>query len=244
MIPRKSLLDYSIDKYGEELVNDTKALFNILVLFLPLSVFWALFDQQASRWTFQATRMNGNIGFYTIKPDQMQVLNPIMMLTFILLSETMIYPIIHKIGIRRPLQKMVTGGMLAAFSFFLAALVQWQIELLPVATVHMLWQIPQYVALTMGEVMFNITLTRFAYEQAPQKMKSLVQSFCLMTEAIGNVILLCIAGSSIVDEQSKEFLLFSGIMFVDMLVFMAFGYKFKSRTQYVSSFIEKDNQID
>lgn len=39
-------LDYSIDKYGEKLVTDMKVVFSILYLYLPVPIFWSLFDQQ------------------------------------------------------------------------------------------------------------------------------------------------------------------------------------------------------
>lgn len=53
--PRKNLLDYSIDKYGAELVGDIRRLSRILLLFLPLPLFWTLYDQKSSRWTIQVT---------------------------------------------------------------------------------------------------------------------------------------------------------------------------------------------
>lgn len=68
----KHWLDYAEPAYGKQMVNDIKSILKILLLFVPLPLFWALFDQQGSRWTFQATRMDGNIGFMQIKPDQMQ----------------------------------------------------------------------------------------------------------------------------------------------------------------------------
>lgn len=88
---------------------ETRILLNVLVLYLPLPFFWALFDQQGSRWTFQATRMDGDIGVYVIKPDQMQVINPLLILIFIPLYEVAFYPLLNLIGIRRPLQKITAG---------------------------------------------------------------------------------------------------------------------------------------
>jgi len=81
---------------------------------------------QGSRWTLQATLMNGRIDFlnWTIKPDQMQVMNPLLILLFIPLFETVVYPILAKIGIRKPLQKIALGGILAALAFVLSSIVQ------------------------------------------------------------------------------------------------------------------------
>ena len=42
-------LDPAKEKYDTKLVGDTKILLRVLVLFLPLPVFWALFDQQVFR---------------------------------------------------------------------------------------------------------------------------------------------------------------------------------------------------
>lgn len=114
--------------YGKQLVHDSRILLNVLVLFIPLPFFWALFDQQGSRWTFQATRMDGELGFYTILPDQMMVINPLLILVFIPLYDWLFYPMLSKIGIRRPLQKLTLGGIFAGIAFIASALVEMQLE--------------------------------------------------------------------------------------------------------------------
>lgn len=121
-------MDYAEPIYGRQLVLDTKILLNILVLYIPLPFFWALFDQKASRWTFQATRMDGDLGFYTVKPDQMQVINPLLILVFIPLYDVLFYPLLNKVGIRRPLQKLTLGGILAGVSFICSGIVELQLE--------------------------------------------------------------------------------------------------------------------
>ncbi|XP_052870615.1 peptide transporter family 1-like, partial [Anopheles cruzii] len=122
--PREHWLDYAEAKYGKGIVGDIKSLLKILILYIPLPVFWALFDQQGSRWTFQATRMNGELGGFTIKPDQMQVINPLLILAFIPVFESVVYPGLSKIGIRRPLQKLSFGGVLAGAAFVLSGFVE------------------------------------------------------------------------------------------------------------------------
>lgn len=127
--PKKShWMEYAEAAYGRQLVHDTRVLLNVLVLYLPLPLFWSLFDQQGSRWTFQATRMDGDLGFYEIKPDQMQVINPLLILLFIPLYEMILYPLLSKIGIRRPLQKLTLGGILAGIAFICSAVVELELE--------------------------------------------------------------------------------------------------------------------
>lgn len=51
----KHWLDYSKGKYNYKLVNEMKIVSSILFLYTPLPIFWSLFDQQGSRWTFQVS---------------------------------------------------------------------------------------------------------------------------------------------------------------------------------------------
>ena len=41
--------------------------------------------------------------------------------------------------------------------------------------VHIMWLLPQYVVVTVGEILFSITSMEFAYSQAPPSMKSVLQ---------------------------------------------------------------------
>lgn len=152
MNPKEHWLEYAEEKHGKKLVMETKILLNVLILFVPLPFFWALFDQQGSRWLIQATKMDGDIGFYTIKPDQMQILNPLFILICIPLFELIWYPFLRLIGVRSPLHKMAMGGIFAALSFVMSMFVQLMIDKISPEELSMCWQIPQYIVMTFGEV--------------------------------------------------------------------------------------------
>lgn len=68
-------------------------------------------------------------------------------------------------------------------------------------SVHILWLIPQYVIITMSEVMFSVTGLEFAFTQAPSSMKSLLQACWLLTVAFGNLIVVIVAEVSIFNRQ-------------------------------------------
>ncbi|KAK0176290.1 hypothetical protein PV328_000438 [Microctonus aethiopoides] len=422
-VTRNHWLDYADDKYDVKLIEDIKSLLRVSKLFLPLPIFWALYDQQGSRWTFQATRMDGEIGGYFIKPDQMQVINPLLILAFIPIFQTCIYPLLAKVKlIDTPLKKLTTGGFLAGVAFIVSGIVELQLEktypVLPsyglaqlrifnlrncsigvnlgnenftidsydmwqntsiqatgyesidytidsskcrndkrkgkinvqentaisyvfgdgdathsfkdrvdktkggypalrilsyntlndsktivkliknsviehtievtntksqliqhsefiepnrgiydvevngktvnsislrfggvytlqvytseksietsLVTViepnslHILWLIPQYIVITIAEVMFAVTGLEFAFTQAPNSMKSLVQAGWLLTMATGNLIIIIIAKAKIFDSQANEFFLFAGLMFINMIIFsiMTLYYKY------------------
>lgn len=109
-------------------MHDSKSILNVTKLFIPLPLYWTLYDLQGSRWTLQATRMNGDIGFYYIKPDQMQLLSPIFILILIPSYQWIIYPLLEKIGVGRPLQKLTIGGILVGIAVMLSGFVELKIE--------------------------------------------------------------------------------------------------------------------
>ncbi|XP_032123600.1 solute carrier family 15 member 2 isoform X2 [Sapajus apella] len=126
---RQHWLDWAAEKYPKQLIMDVKALTRILFLYIPLPMFWALLDQQGSRWTLQATRMNRNLGFFVLQPDQMQVLNPLLVLIFIPLFDLVIYRLVSKCGINfSSLRKMAVGMILACLAFAIAAAVEIKIN--------------------------------------------------------------------------------------------------------------------
>lgn len=92
----------------------------------------------------------------------------------------------------------------------------------------MFLQLPQYILITIGEVMFSITGLEFSYSQAPSSMKSVLQAAWLITVAIGNLIVVVIAESRIFKVASAESFMYSGLMALDMVVFgiMASFYKY------------------
>ncbi|XP_003941692.1 solute carrier family 15 member 2 [Saimiri boliviensis] len=126
---RQHWLDWAAEKYPKRLIMDVKALTRVLFLYIPLPMFWALLDQQGSRWTLQATRMNSNLGFFVLQPDQMQVLNPLLVLIFIPLFDLVIYRLVSKCGINfSSLRKMAVGMILACLAFAVAAAVEIKIN--------------------------------------------------------------------------------------------------------------------
>lgn len=102
----------------------------VLFLYLPIPIFWALFDQQGSRWTLQALSMDGDFfGVYRIKPDQVQVFNPLLIIAMVPIFEYLVYPCLAKVGLSlKPLKKIIIGCMLAAGAFAVCAILQLRIE--------------------------------------------------------------------------------------------------------------------
>uniref|UniRef100_A0A8C2ED75 Solute carrier family 15 member 1 n=1 Tax=Cyprinus carpio TaxID=7962 RepID=A0A8C2ED75_CYPCA len=126
---REHWMDWAEEKYDKLLIAQVKMVLKVLFLYIPLPMFWALFDQQGSRWTLQATTMDGNFGAFIIQPDQMQIVNPILIVIMVPIMDSAVYPLIKKCHINfTPLRRMTVGMLLASLAFVAAALLQIQID--------------------------------------------------------------------------------------------------------------------
>uniref|UniRef100_A0A8D0HQR7 Solute carrier family 15 member 2 n=1 Tax=Sphenodon punctatus TaxID=8508 RepID=A0A8D0HQR7_SPHPU len=392
---REHWLDWASEKYPKQLINEVKMVTRVLFLFIPLPMFWALFDQQGSRWTLQATKMNAD--FLLISPIlwSLQVLNPLLILIFIpvfdfvlkrctwpdfgsvessmpepvpkesliqvlnladdriqvtiqdhdihqlplepfqdpanysklmlngaqqslhfalqyqgtpfAFNQTVVEQLVYSLivynkaggGIagqlitdlgKKPDKGMaaarfinaldqdvsitiseeelvsvnqnygVSGYMLlergkynsvkcqtkaeettvdvglldfgAAYTIVIMntsenTLRTWKTEDIPANSVHIGWQLPQYLLISAGEVMFSITGLAFSYSQAPVSMKSVLQAGWLLTVAFGNVIVLIVAQAAPL-KQWAEFVLFAALLFAVCIIFSIMGYYYTS----------------
>lgn len=218
-------LDYSKDKYGNTLVWETRVILHVIVFYVPITLFWALLYQQGSRWVFQAVRMNGDLGFYTILPDQINVLNPLLILLLLPICEKVLNPLLVKLKISSDLNKVALGGVLAGVAFLISAVVALQIE--NKKHLHITWLLPQYIIMAMGEILVTVPMMNFSYTAAPSSMKTVLQAFNNFSMGIGNLIVVVVVGSNMFDSQVYEFMLFAVLMFIDMIIFAFLAKSFK-----------------
>lgn len=228
-LPKNHWLDYAEHNHGPKLVMETKMVMNVLTLFIPLPVFWALYTQLSSRWVFQATQMNGDLGWYTIKPDQMVMSTTLFIIILIPFFEKVLYPILAFVGIKSPLHKMTLGFISSGFAFVLAAIVEWKIK---DNELHMLWLIPQYFVIAMAEVFFWVSVISFVYTQTPDSMKSVMTAFVYFTVAFGNLVVIIVSATHFIESQFYEFLFYASLMLINTILFMFLTsrYKFVERT--------------
>ena len=78
------------------------------------------------------------------------------------------------------------------------------VEVDPPNSVSLFLQLPMYVLITAGEVMFAITGLVFAYSQAPASMKAFCQAAWLWNIAFGNLVVIIIAESSPFANQVNQ----------------------------------------
>ena len=160
------------------------SLARLLGIYLFVAMFWALFDQTGSSWVFQAQQMDRYIFGVELLPSQIQALNPILILLFIPIFNTIIYPTINKFFPLTPLRKIGIGFFLTVPAFLLPALIEQWISAGEIVAIE--WQLLSYFLITAAEVFVSITALEFSYTQSPTKMKSFVMAAYLLGVSVGN----------------------------------------------------------
>lgn len=153
-------LDCAVPLFGAAVVSDVKSALNASLLFVPMPFFWALFDQHQSRWIFQAKKMDRELFGLHLDPDQIPLLNPLLVLVLIPLFDYAIYPCARSCrggNALKPLTRMIVGMLLITLAFVMAAVVEGWINASDPGSISVVWQFPQYLLLTTGEVLTSIT---------------------------------------------------------------------------------------
>jgi dipeptide/tripeptide permease len=131
------------------------------------------------------------VGLFSEKfvPSTLQALHPVLILAMIPLFDQVIYPFLEKQQVLiQPVLRILFGMMLGSLAFLLSGILQNAMDHVAsteAPPLSILWQIPQFVAISTADIMVSITFLEFAYSQAPDSMKSVIQAAWLFTIAAG-----------------------------------------------------------
>ncbi len=185
--------------FGETFSRDgLSALGKLLIIYIFVAVFWALFDQMGSSWVLQAEDMDRRWLGITWLSSQIQAVNPILILAFIPLFQFVVYPLINKVFPLTPMRKISIGLFVMVSAFATVAFAQEIIDSGGRPSIG--WQVAGYALLTAAEVMVSITCLEFSYTQAPRKMKSVIMALFLMSVSLGNFFTAAVNNYIIVPE--------------------------------------------
>lgn len=125
---RSQWLDWADDQFSPRLISDVKSVLNVFTVFAPLPLFWALYDQQGTRWVLQSQKMDARLGSFVFQPEQLQVLNPIFILTLIPIFDHLVYPLAERCVKTTPLRRIAFGMVLAGIAFLISGFLEKAIE--------------------------------------------------------------------------------------------------------------------
>ncbi len=224
-------------RYTEKEISAARSVSPILFVMALIPIFWSLFDQSNSTWVLQGEKMmHTTILGLDIGAEQMQSMNPLIVMALVPLFTLGIYPRIGKFA--SPLRRMSYGMFLAAVSYLIVAALQKQIE--AGVQLSIMWQTVPYIVLTAGEVLLSTTGLEFAFREASAELKSTIMSFWLLTVTVGDLFVVGItklfseagAGNHAASVSTNRFLLYAGLTFVVAILFsvIASTYKYRDAT--------------
>jgi dipeptide/tripeptide permease len=217
--PKPHWLDFAKLQFPVRDVEDVKRVWYILPIFLALPIFWMLFDQQGSTWVLQAKKMDRQVGSFEIRSEQVQALNAVIVLICVPLFDGVIYPCFEKCGRKpSPLGRMMVGMFIAALAFVAAGFLDLKIAEDGDGKVNIAYQIPQYVIISIAEVLVSVTGLEFAYDVAPKSMKSTVTALFLLTTSMGNLLGGTLFSAISLSNANFSFMC-SGLMVANLFIF-------------------------
>ena len=179
-----------------------------VIFLIFIAMFWALYNQTFSSWVLQAKSMDRHVfnfewirslelrmveygwssfsglSEWEIDQNQVQAVNPLLILVLIPVFTYYIYPALEKVFRMTYMRKITIGMFTCVLSFAISAWIEQGIQDKTISSVY--WQLFSYVTITVSEIMVSITCLEFAYTQAPKKLKSLVMGLFLLSNTVGN----------------------------------------------------------
>jgi len=226
--PGQHWLDLARERHPEEAVEGAKAVFRLMGVFAAVSLFWALFDQKGSTWVIQTSQLDRVVFGWEPSPAAFQVFNPLLIMTLIPFSTWVVFPALERRGVNlSPLRKMTAGMFLTAASFGVAAILQSTVDAGHAPNV--MWQLPQYVLLTMGEILVSVTGLEFAYSQAPRSLRSTIMSIWFLAIAAGN-LLTAVLSKLVRLDGASNFWMYAVLMLLAAVVFREVARRYKAWT--------------
>ncbi|KAL4805303.1 POT family-domain-containing protein [Aspergillus unguis] len=189
--------------WDDHFIDELKRALVACRVFAFYPIYWVVYGQFSSNFVTQAGQMQG----HGIPNDLMQNFDPISIIVFIPVLETLVYPVLRRMRIRfRPISRISLGFIVASLAMMYAAIVQHLIysagpcydsplcDLSVVDgsaqgnNVHIAIQTPAYFFIGISEIFASVSGLEYAYTKAPPSMKSFVQSMYLLTNAFGSAL--------------------------------------------------------
>jgi POT family proton-dependent oligopeptide transporter len=193
--------------------KEKRAVWALVVLFAPVTLFWAAYEQQGNTivlWTADHTDRSINLLFWSgeIPTTWFQAFNPFLIFAFTPFIVAL-WSWQDKHGIElSSITKMSIGCFGVAVAYLIMAIAAWQ----PAGEkASWLWLLGFYVAVTLGELYLSPIGLSLVSKVAPARMLSFMMGLWLATSFAGNLLAGWLGGFWSSMGTSAFFLMIAGI---------------------------------
>jgi POT family proton-dependent oligopeptide transporter len=219
-----------IIKTPEQKHEDRQVLLRLSGLFLMIVFFWSIFDQAESTWTlFARDYMDRDISLFgwskTIPPDAIQSFNPVLIVAMTPLFAWLWMKTDRskKFRLSSP-KKMLLGFFLVILCMAVMSIAGY---LAASAKVPILWELGAYVLITMAELCISVVGLQLAFEEAPERMKSVITGIWLFTVFLGNILAAWFARVYTAMSPGNYFAIMTVMITVVTILFYFIGRRFE-----------------
>ncbi|KNG44009.1 di/tri peptide transporter 2 [Stemphylium lycopersici] len=191
-------------RWNDHFVEEVKRALIACQVFCFYPIYWVIYGNFSNNFVTQAGQMRG----HGIPNDLMQNFDPIAIIVFLPLVDSVLMPTLRKYHIRfPPINRIVCGFWIASLAMVYACVIQYYIYQSgpcygnPLGcdadivdgvhqgnNIHIAAQTGAYILIGLSEIFASVTGLEYAYTKAPPSMKSFVQSMYLLTNAFGSAI--------------------------------------------------------
>jgi proton-dependent oligopeptide transporter, POT family len=226
-------LDVATRRFTPQDVSGVRTLGRIVLVFLTVPVFFALYNQVNSTWVLQGERMTPfSILGFKVDGERMQSAGALLVMIWVPIFTYAIYPLFERMKLRpTPLRRMGVGMVLAAVTYVISGWLQTRID--SGEQLSLAWQLVPYIVLVAGEVLVSATGLEFAFADAPKSLRSTIMSLWLLTIAGGHFLIAFFTNINsryIGATGAKELYFYAALMFAVSLLFMLIARHY-TRTQ-------------
>lgn len=242
--------------WSDKFVAEIKRAIKACKVFVFYPIYWLVYGQMLNNFVTQA----GTMELHGLPNDFLQAINSIALIVLIPIMEHFFYPFVRRFTPLRPVTKIFWGFCAGSLSMVYAAVLQHFIysagpcyefpltcapEYAHVPNrVHIGWQVPAYVLISVSEIFASITGLEYAYSKAPASMKSFIMAIFLLTNAFGSALGIALSPTA---ENPKYVWTFSGLAvacFLAGCLFWVFFHRYNEEEEKLNALdYESDTQI-
>ncbi|KAL8000463.1 putative proton-dependent oligopeptide transporter family, MFS transporter superfamily [Plasmopara halstedii] len=195
--------------FSSQDVQDATQVMRLAPYLGVIIIFWAVYGQMTSNFVVQGCQMDLRVhgsNSVLLSSAMLNIVDSGVILVFIPIFDRILYPFLTKIGIYPTLLRKIGAGLVFALLAMLAAgwtehirkhspMIQGVAsncsaagENLPMSTISVWWQTPQYVLVGIAEILTSISAYDLFYSEVPESMRSVCQALNLLTTTLGYIV--------------------------------------------------------
>jgi len=240
--------------FSKEFTDEAQELFQVIIMFIPISFAWMLADQAGTEWQNQYELMDKYLFGIYIPTESSGLLKTLMVIILIPIFSQFIFPFLQKRNINfTVVQRIVIGWLIIIIAFIWSTLLNYWVDQYAVpiyehnhvvscsGCLNGLYQLPQMFLHALGDALLSPACVVFAYTRVTT-MKAIAFSVYLLSIAIGNYLIIIFEEILlIINSASIKQVIYIITSCLALLIFIILNYIWKPTPSTQTSALDQLN---